>query len=231
MEKNHLALAGAGAYFPASEGHSIIAKPGAEALSKKNPPAELEDVYLQYNEELCRAVIKKFSLNHTEAEDVVQAAFIRYTDSSTTVVNPRAYLYKTCSNIAIDQIRRRDVRNDYARNVAEMEVESVEELGPLRQLEASQRLGIISRALWAMPSKRRKLLMMSRFDGLSYAEIARRVNLSETVVRKHIAKHWPVANTPCRTMASRPPLIFLNMEFSRHSDQINAKAADWLTLV
>ena len=166
----------------------MIAEPGAEALSNKSQPAELEDIYLQYHEELCRAVIKKFSLSHTEAEDVVQTAFIRYTESSAPVLNPRAYLYKTCSNIAIDQIRRRDVRNSYARNVAEMEFESVEELGPQRQLEARQRLGIISRALWAMPGKRRKLLMMSRFDGLSYAEIARRVNLSETVVRKHIAK-------------------------------------------
>jgi len=29
---------------------------------------------------------------------------------------------------------------------------------------------------------------MNRFDGLSYAEIARRVDLSETVVRKHVTK-------------------------------------------
>ena len=166
----------------------LVVEPGAEALSTENQPAKLEDIYLQYNEELCRTVIKKFSLSHTEAEDVVQTAFIRYTESSAPVVNPRAFLYKTCSNIAIDQIRRRDVRNGYARSVAEIEMGAVEEIGPERQLEARQRLGIISKALWAMPGKRRRLLMMSRFDGLSYAEIARRVNLSETVVRKHIAK-------------------------------------------
>ncbi len=166
----------------------MIADPGAETLSYESPPAELEDIYLQYNEELCRTVIKKFSLSHTEAEDVVQTAFIRYTESSLPVLNPRAFLYKTCSNIAIDQIRRRDVRSGYARSVAEIEFESVEEIGPERQLEARQRLAIISRALRAMPGKRRQLLIMNRFDGLSYAEIARRVNLSETVVRKHIAK-------------------------------------------
>jgi RNA polymerase sigma factor (sigma-70 family) len=160
----------------------------AGALSDGRQPAELEDIYLQYNEELCRGVIKKFSLSRTEAEDVVQTAFIRYTESTTPVVNPRAFLYKTCSNISIDQIRRRDVRNGYARSVAEMEFESVGEIGPERRMEARQRLDIISRALCTMPEKRRKLLMMNRFDGLSYAEIARRVNLSETVVRKHIAK-------------------------------------------
>ena len=163
-------------------------EPGAEALSKESQPAEIEDIYLQYHEELCRAVIKKFDVSYAEAEDVVQTAFIRYTESSASVLNPRAFLYKVCSNIAIDQIRRRDVQLGYARSVAEIEPESAEEIGPERQLEAIQRLGIISRALWAMPDKRRRLLMMNRFDGLSYAEIARRVNLSETVVRKHIAK-------------------------------------------
>ena len=30
--------------------------------------------------------------------------------------------------------------------------------------------------------------MMNRFDGMSYAQIARTVGLSETVVRKHVAK-------------------------------------------
>lgn len=167
---------------------AVVAEPGTEALSVESQRTELEDIYLQYHEELCRAVIKKFSVSHTEAEDVVQTAFIRYTESAAPVLNPRAFLYKTCSNIAIDQIRRRDVQLGYARSVAEVETGPVEEIGPERQLEARQRLGIISRALWAMPGKRRRLLMMNRFDGLSYAEISRRVNLSETVVRKHIAK-------------------------------------------
>jgi len=159
-----------------------------QTSSPGHQPAEIADIYLQYNEELCRGIIKKFSLNRAEAEDVVQTAFIRYTESAALVVNPRAFLYKTCSNIAIDQIRRRDVRNGYARSVAEMEFDPAGEIGPERQMEARQRLDIISKALWAMPEKRRKLLMMNRFDGLSYAEIARQVNLSETVVRKHIAK-------------------------------------------
>ena len=166
----------------------VFAEPGDGALSTGRQPAEIEGTYLQYHEELCRAVIKKFDVNYTEAEDVVQTAFIRYTESTAPVLNPRAFLYKVCSNIAIDQIRRRDVQNGYARSVAAIEPESAEEIGPERQLEAIQRFGIISRALRAMPGKRRRLLMMSRFDGLSYAEIARRVNLSETVVRKHIAK-------------------------------------------
>ena len=118
----------------------MAAGPGAGVLNKETQTAELGSIYVQYHEELCRAVIKKFTVSHAEAEDVVQTAFIRFTESSAPVVNPRAFLYKTCSNIAIDQIRRRKVQLGYARSVAEIEPESAEEIGPERRLEAVQRL-------------------------------------------------------------------------------------------
>ena len=149
---------------------------------------QIQGVYLEYQEELCAAVIKKFDVSRSEAEDIVQTAFIRYTEASAAIESPRAFLYKTCSNICIDQMRRRQVQLNYARSVVDTGLGVVDEVSPERLLEGEQRLGVISRALWAMPHKRRQLLMMSRFDGLSYAEIARQVHLSETVVRKHIAK-------------------------------------------
>ncbi len=152
-----------------------------------NREEQIHGVYIKYQEELCSSVIKKFDVCRSEAEDVVQTAFIRYSEATGTIENPRAFLYKTCFNIGIDQIRRRQVRQNYSKSVVDSDAEAVEEVGPERLIEGRQRLNIVTRALWAMPSKRRQLLMMSRFDGLSYAEIARRVNLSETVVRKHIA--------------------------------------------
>ena len=171
----------------AKTGSRADMKPRSRAVSSDSHGEHIQDIYLQYQEELCRGVMKKFDTSRSEAEDVVQTAFIRYTESTASVENPRAFLYKTCSNIVIDQIRRRQVQLSYAQSVVDGVAESVEEVGPERLVEGRQRLGIITRALWAMPRKRRKLLMMSRFDGLSYAEISRRVNLSETVVRKHIA--------------------------------------------
>ena len=70
----------------------------------------------------------------------------------------------------------------------DLESTAVEELGPERVFEGNRQLDTLAKALWAMPIKRRKLLIMNRFDGLSYAEIARRVGLSETSVRREISK-------------------------------------------
>jgi len=160
---------------------------GPRAESKQTQDRHIHALYLQLQEELVRGVIKKFDVGRSEAEDVVQTAFTRYAEATSTIENPRAFLYRSCSNIAIDQIRRRQVQLSHAQGVIDSEANSTEELSPEREVEGRQRLGIVSRALWAMPSKRRKLLIMHRFDGLSYAEIGRRVKLSESVVRKHIS--------------------------------------------
>lgn len=175
------------------EMHSLASEPDLHSVDepwaggRQAKGRHIQALYLKFQEELVRGVIKKFDVGRSEAEDVVQTAFTRYAEVTSTVENPRAFLYRSCSNIAIDQIRRRQVQLSYAQKVIDSEASRTEELGPEREVEGRQRLGIVSRALWAMPSKRRKLLIMHRFDGLSYAEIGRQVNLSESVVRKHIS--------------------------------------------
>ena len=149
----------------------------------------VHDIYVQYRSELCCHVVSKVGVSNSEAEDIVQTAFARLTELDIAAIdNHRAFLYKTSYNLAIDLKRKGRVRQKYSERLAESCDESFEEPGPERLLEGRRQLEIITRAMWAMPRKRRQLLMMSRFDGLSYAEIARRVQLSETVVRKHICK-------------------------------------------
>jgi RNA polymerase sigma-70 factor (ECF subfamily) len=158
-------------------------------MSTVNKEDYVRDIYLQHREELCRHIVNKCGVKSSEAEDIVHSAFVRFVgmESPFSVENPRAFLFTTSYNIAIDVKRHNQVQNRYEQAVVDNDAEIVEALGPEREVEGKQRLGIISRALWGMPKKRRQLLMMSRFDGLSYAEIARQVGLSETVVRKHVS--------------------------------------------
>lgn len=160
-----------------------------DSVSTTSKEEYVRDVYLQHREELCRHIVKTCGVKFSEAEDIVQSAFARFVgmESPLAIENPRAFLYTTSYNIAIDLQRHNQVQNRYSQAVIDNDAEIVEALGPEREVEGKQRLGIISRALWGMPKKRRQLLLMSRFDGLSYAEIARQVGLSETVVRKHVS--------------------------------------------
>jgi len=145
----------------------------------------IKQLYVAHRTELCRYLVHKNRLNAAEAEDITQSAFAKFSalERPQDVENPRAFLYKIASNLAIDFQRRNQVQDKYLLFSAADEA-SVP--GPEQVTEGRQRLGILSRALWGMPKRRRQLLMMSRFDGLSYAEIGRQLGLSESVVRKHV---------------------------------------------
>lgn len=148
----------------------------------------LNDVYTEYRSELCSYVVNKFQVSRDEAEDIVHTAFARVIEiKDQSIKNPRALLYKTSYNIAIDRKRHGVVCQKHVDSVIASK-SAVEELGPERIFEGDRQLSIVAKAMWQMPEKRRKLLIMSRFDGLSYAQIARRVGLSETSVRKHVSK-------------------------------------------
>ncbi|MGS2722386.1 RNA polymerase sigma factor [Porticoccus sp. GXU_MW_L64] len=150
----------------------------------------IHQLFTDHHDELCRHVVQRAGLTYSEAEDVVQTAFAQIAEKDLdSISNHRAFLYKSSYNLAIDVQRKKQVRQRYATSVNEQNSDNLQmQPGPERVVEGSRQLNVIARALWGMPNKRRKLLMMSRFDGLSYAEISRRVKLSETVVRKHIAK-------------------------------------------
>jgi RNA polymerase sigma-70 factor (ECF subfamily) len=150
---------------------------------------EIHEVYIRHRTELCRYVINKVNVSSDEAQDIVQTAFARVIEMEfSEIKNPRALLYRTSYNIAIDQKRHSGVRQRHIQAVVDTDAKVVEELSPARIHDGRRQLTIVAKALWDMPKKRRKLLVMNRFDGLSYAEIARRVDLSETVVRKHVTK-------------------------------------------
>ncbi|WP_295800827.1 RNA polymerase sigma factor [uncultured Microbulbifer sp.] len=150
----------------------------------------LDYYYREYHQELCRYAVSKFGLSYSEAEDLVQEAFARmapqFRDGS--VEHVRAFLYRSVHNATIDALRKGQVRESYAQSVQGDPERDQDNLGPERVASSRQFLGLISRALWNMPHKRRRLLLMNRVDGLSYAEIARREGLSATVVKKHVAK-------------------------------------------
>ncbi len=152
-------------------------------------PMDLDYYYGEYRQELCRYATQKFGMAYSEAEDVVQSAYTRLASmlDGSKIDNVRAFLYRTVHNACIDQIRRRQVRENYSQARQHEDVEQ-QAPGPERTALSQQFLQILSRALTLMPGTRRKFLLMNRIDGLSYAEIARREGLSETVVRKHVSK-------------------------------------------
>jgi RNA polymerase sigma factor (sigma-70 family) len=154
-------------------------------------PKQLPELYGRYRAELIGFVRLKFGAGPPEPEDVVQRAFANFAAlrPDKTVSNPRAFLYRTAHNIVINDRKRQLVGRrifETAPDPHEL-CEARDDFNPEVVLLGQEQYRLIEQVIRHMPKKRRLILLLSRFEGLSYAEIARRTGLSESAVRKHTA--------------------------------------------
>lgn len=165
----------------------------------------LSALYGSYRKELIAFVRAKFGGGPPEPEDVAQQAFVNFaTVTQGQVLNPRAFLYRTAVNIVLNHRKRERIGRRFLEPMPDVEeLQQVrDDVSPEKQLQAEERYALVEAAIQAMPQPRRSYLLLNRVEGLSYAEIARRVGLSESVIRKHVA----LAVRECgRTLLERSP--------------------------
>lgn len=117
--------------------------------------------------------------DRTAAEDVTALAFERAFRRQRTFApergSARAWLFGIARNAALDELRRRKRR-------ARLESEPVDDVAPNAddQLELSLRREAVRAALESLDGRERDLLALKFAGGLSNAEIARVLGLSET---------------------------------------------------
>jgi RNA polymerase sigma factor (sigma-70 family) len=148
----------------------------------------VDTLYARHWTELCNYVRKRFGRGPPDAEDVVQEAFIRFSqlESPDGVGNARAYLYRTAHNILVDEHRRTALRSREAELAATSGAGIRDERTPERVIAGEERLDILKAALMSMPETRRLSFLLHRLQGLSCAEIARRTGYSDSAIKKHI---------------------------------------------
>lgn len=128
------------------------------------------------------------------AGDVAQSVFLRVWSYATTalVTNPKALIFKTAGNLAINEMKRRNTFNRRhimpSENDDDDAVSKIASTGPTPEKEISLRQDVRKTldAIAALPEPARTAFTMNRFDGLSYREIAKRMNVSESSVEKYM---------------------------------------------
>jgi len=130
-------------------------------------------------------LIQRIIGNGAAVEDVAQDAFLKLNNRP---VGPsdHSLLFRTAQNLAIDHVRARQVRLRYATQAAAQEGE--EQPSPDRALEARQRLNALLEALKALPKRTQQIFLMNRIDGLTKPEIAKRLNVSVSLVEKEMVQ-------------------------------------------
>jgi RNA polymerase sigma-70 factor (ECF subfamily) len=161
------------------------------AVDDGNERARLKQLYERYWNDLCRHIRATFGAGPPDAQDVAQSAFARYLsiDNHEAVENPRAFLYTTARNIALDVTRHhKHVSRHSLRAVQDEGAQIIDECSPERIALARERAAALSTVIESLPHRQRQALLLNRLHDLSYSEIAERIGSSKSDVRRQIVR-------------------------------------------
>lgn len=153
----------------------------------------LERAFRLHNRLLIGWLAKKFS-DETIARDIAQDAFLRVWRSAhkTEIEDPRALIFKTAANLAANEFNaRRRFRENHVDPASVSSADHIEmvaddEPSPERIASARQDYKACMEVIEELPEKVRTAFIKSRFEALTYREIADQLNVSESSVEKYI---------------------------------------------
>lgn len=127
-------------------------------------------------------------LSAQDREEAEQEASLRMLQMAQrqTILNPLHLLRRIARNLVIDQLRYNQ-RKVQAETAPEIEVLACPQPSPEQAIMARERLSRAMSVIQAMPERRREAFLLHRIDGLSYAQIARKMSVSPKAVEKHMA--------------------------------------------
>ena len=167
--------------------------PNADQAAEPIPDNEesrasvVERLFRKHNEALIRFLRGRVG-SHNEALEVAQEAYVRLLslDQPGAVSYLRAFLFKTAANIAIDRRRRNQNYDKVAGR--QLFSELTENRTPERQLSGEQTLRHLGALIESMPPKCRESFVMNQIQGLDAATIARRLGITDSMVRKYVVR-------------------------------------------
>lgn len=148
--------------------------------------AEYESLFKAHYSELC-GFANKFLEDIDAAEEIVQGFFVKFWESRTELnitSSPRSYLFTSIRNACYNQLKHIKIREEYkAYNQREMEESkySVDDEYQANELDAK-----IRQTIEQLPESRRRIFIMSRYEGLKYKEIAEKLKISVKTVENQM---------------------------------------------
>ena len=145
---------------------------------------DIDELFRLYYRPLCMYGAR-FLGDADAVEDVVQAAFVSLWErlqAGGQVDQPKSYLYRTVHNRCIDQIRQKQVETPISLGQLTSDVPEEE------TVDRSFLWARLWTAIDRLPRARREILLLSKRDGLSLAEIAERLGISKNTVHNQLTQ-------------------------------------------
>lgn len=151
--------------------------------------SRLLDLLIAHYEELSGYLTRRFGLAGT-ADDALHDIYIRLQrlQAVPELDNPRAYLFRVASNVALDRLRvaRRAERRLVSGDLAADQPSTA--LTADAAMEQRERLRLLARAVAELPPRCREVFLLHKIDGLSHSQVAAQLGISRSMVEKHVMK-------------------------------------------
>ena len=113
--------------------------------------------------------------NIADAEDVIQDAFLKVASTNSSILNPKAYLFRTVANLCADALRR----NSYLQPIEErMPAPSSQD-----EAEAQEEQRRIARLLDKLQPRQAEVIRLHIHAGLKFTEIAETLEEPVTTIK------------------------------------------------
>lgn len=165
-----------------------------------------ETVFRKYYQALVNYAFSMLK-DKEESEEIVQHVFVNVWHKRgeiTIQTSLQAYLYRAVNNQCLNKIRHLKVRENHKNEVAYSSETYYEHTA--EELISKELKNKIHASLEKLPERCREVFELSRFEGMSYAEIADTLGVSVKAVEKQMSK---ALKTMRLELAEYLPLILL----------------------
>ena len=125
--------------------------------------------------------------DNAEAEEVVQSVFVRLWENRSTLdetMSIKSFIYRSTVNACYNFLKKKAVRNRFVENEIIAFEENVDRSYDEIYYHDLKRQ--IDRIIASLPPQQQQIFQLSRFEGLSYSDIASQLNLSVRTVENQI---------------------------------------------
>jgi len=128
-------------------------------------------------------------VHRDDIDDLIQEVLIKMHGRDTSEIeNFDGYLFQVGMNVLRDRFRREQVRrrSDHCELVEQHHPQ--DEFSPERIVWAREELRNTLAAMSELPERSRKILVLLRWEGLTYTQVAERLDISVSAVEKHVTR-------------------------------------------
>ncbi|CAI8899223.1 RNA polymerase sigma-70 factor, ECF subfamily [Pseudomonas donghuensis] len=161
-----------------------------ESFMLTSPVSGLLASFQEHYDDLLQFLTRRMS-DRQRAADVAQETYLKLVkieQQDLPVLHARRFIFRVAGNLAIDTLRREQRMSSSLDDSEVARQVPCPAPAPEAALLASERLEQLDEALLQLSPNARQALLLNRVEGLTQAQIAQRLGVSESMVAKYIGQ-------------------------------------------